>query len=134
MAKRKISESKLEASRQKRANLSALSDLIKDLIELGMIQAETTNAGLIEYYMLNFGYKTNVFNTYEQWKELGAQVKKGEVCVSVWSAPTLRKTGALQVPIQEPASDGTAKEEDKRKDWHICNLFHESQVEYPNEI
>jgi len=84
------------------------------MIDLCMIDAGSVNEGLIEMY--SDGKKLK-YNTFNQWKEKGFQVKKGSKAFLVWGSPR-------QVPVTD--SD---QEEDEFKFWPLCYLFSENQVE-----
>jgi len=105
---------KSDAVKAKRKELSALSQLIKQQIEIGDLEAETVNEGLIETY--SDGEEVE-FNTFHQWKDKGFKIKKGSKAFLVWGKPR-------QVPV--PDSDD---EDDEFKFWPLCYLFSEEQVE-----
>jgi antirestriction protein ArdC len=102
-----------QSIQQKRTILKELSKIIKPLVKEGAYT--TVNEALIqEIYAIN-GNK--VFKTYEQWKQEGKQVKKGEKAYLVWGKPK----GAKEEE-ESPA------DEEKETFFPICFLFSNLQV------
>lgn len=102
-----------QSIQQKRTILKELSNIIKPLVKEGAYT--TVNEALIqEIYAVN-GNK--VFKTYEQWKQEGKQVKKGERAYLVWGKPK----GAQQ-------EEESPTDEEKETFFPICFLFSNLQV------
>jgi len=114
----------------KRLTLSQLSQKAKDLKADFIEQAETANEAIfwgmktLNYFLLNHIYNTNgatEFNTFNQWKEKGATVLKGEKAFLIWGQP---KQGGKK--------EDQATNENEKKDpyeyFPICYLFSNLQV------
>ena len=99
---------------EKRKQLIALSQLMRELIEAG--EVETVNEGLIETYKeQNPGAEE--FNTFNQWKEKGFTIIKGSTAFVVWGQP--RKAEQTPEGSDEP---------EEYKYWPLCYLFSNEQV------
>jgi hypothetical protein len=121
----KPTEEQKKAAAEKYAELCATSELVKFLMSFGAIQSETVNAGLIEYYRNTHNLPTGEFNTFNQWKALGAFPAKLSKGFAVWSAPIKPKEDAPKAAEGETKKDFSG--------FVVCYLFHESQVEYKGE-
>jgi hypothetical protein len=116
----------------KRAQLIALSNEAKELRDNMAEAAETANEALFwtsrttNYMLLNHMYETEgaeEFNTFKQWKEQGATIKKGSKAFLVWGQPVgKQKAKEAQEKGQQPAED------DDYKYFPICYLFSDKQV------
>lgn len=116
----------------KRAQLIALSNEAKEIRDDMAEAAETENEALfwasrtVNYMLLNHMYDTEgaeEFNTFKQWKEQGATIKKGSKAFLVWGQPVgKQRAKEAQQKGQE------APEEDDYKFFPICYLFSDKQV------
>ena len=116
----------------KRAELIALSNEAKEIRDTMAEAAETENEAMywasrtINYMLLNHMYQTEgatEFNTFKQWKEQGATIKKGSKAFLVWGQP-VGKQRAKEAPEKGQQTD----EEDNYKYFPICYLFSDRQV------
>jgi hypothetical protein len=114
---------------QKRVALSELSRDAESLRDLKTKEAKSDNEALfwatrtINYMLLNHMYETGgatEFNTFNQWKEKGATVKKGSKAYSIWGQPVHEQK-------KEKQEEGNS-ELDKYKYFPICYLFSNLQV------
>lgn len=121
----------------KRAALIALSAQAVEFRDEQINNAENENEALfwatrtINYILLNHLYATNgatEFNTFNQWKEQGATVKKGEKAFLIWGQPIRAKAGE-----PEPKAEDTDTEADKYKYFPLCYLFSDVQVQKPTD-
>ncbi|WP_092171894.1 ArdC family protein [Cyclobacterium xiamenense] len=122
----------------KRAELIALSNEAKELRDDMAEAAETADEALfwasrtVNYMLLNHMYDTDgaeEFNTFKQWKEQGATIKKGSKAFLVWGQPVgKQRAKEAQQRGQE------APEEDEYRFFPICYLFSDRQVIKPEEM
>lgn len=104
---------------EKRKTLIALSKAVRPLVECG--EFDTVNEAIKEQYIEQYP-EIEEFKTFNQWKQEGATVRKGEKAFLVWGQPRR----AEQVP------DG-ADEPEEYKYWPLCYLFADTQVYKPSE-
>lgn len=97
---------------ERRTALSKLSTTIKLQMKMGLIDAPSINAALIELY--NQEGHSN-FKTFNQWKALGKSIIKGSRAFTVWGSPINSKPDP-QV------------EQDEFQFFPLCYLFSEQQV------
>lgn len=117
-----VKSARLAEKQQKREELKALSQEFQKAMKLGLIQAESVNECLRMHYAKQ-GF-TNL-RTFNEWKELGYSVKKGEKGCVLWARPVASK--AEKERIEEAKKQG--KEEEAKEDYFpICFLFGENQV------
>lgn len=102
---------------EKRKTLIALSKAVRPLVEAG--EFDTVNEAIKEQYIEQHP-DIEEFKTFNQWKQEGATVRKGEKAFLVWGQPRR----AEQVP------DG-ADEPEEYKYWPLCYLFADTQVFKP---
>jgi hypothetical protein len=116
----------------KRAELIALSNEAKELRDDMAEAAETADEALfwasrtVNYMLLNHMYDTDgaeEFNTFKQWKEQGASIKKGSKAFLVWGQPVGKQRAQ---EAQQKGQD--APEEDEYRFFPICYLFSDKQV------
>lgn len=116
----------------KRAELIALSNEAKEIRDTMAEAAETENEAMywasrtINYMLLNHMYQTEgatEFNTFKQWKEQGATIKKGSKAFLVWGQP-VGKQRAKEAQQKGQQTD----EEDNYKYFPICYLFSDRQI------
>lgn len=126
---------------EKRAQLIELSEKAKK-IRAHMVSTATTAEGqmfwetrTVNYMLLNYVYTTEetVFQTFNQWKEKGATIKKGAKATVIWGQP--RKGGVSledklkKDPHTVPVDDPTAEEYEF---FPLCYLFSEHDVHFTN--
>jgi len=105
-------EQQKAASRQKRADLRALSQAVKPLVEAG--QFESVNEGILAHYSALTGART--WHTFRGWKAEGRAVNKGEQGFAIWGKPK-------HLDAREDAAEPQAEQ------WFpLAHLFHEGQV------
>ena len=97
---------------EKRAELKALSQPLRNLLKEGVIKS--INEGLKDIYTQS-GH--TVLNTLQQWNMLGKRVKKGEKALLLWSQPR----------HVERVNEVTAEVE-KFDFWPVCYVFSNAQV------
>ncbi|MBD3630521.1 ArdC family protein [Cyclobacterium sp.] len=116
----------------KRAQLIALSNEAKEIRDDMAEGAETENEALfwasrtVNYMLINHMYDTEgaeEFNTFKQWKEQGATIRKGSKAFLVWGQPIGKQRA------KEAQQKGQkAPEEDEYRFFPICYLFSNKQV------
>jgi len=109
---------KKEQYLQKRKALIELSNLVRPLVQEG--EFDTVNEAIKEQY-IEQNPEIEEFKTFNQWREEGATVRRGEKAFLVWGQP--RK--AEQVP------EGS-EEPEEFKFWPVCYLFANTQVYQPD--
>lgn len=113
----------LEAS-EKREQLKAISAELqaqRDLMQvMGVEDLPTINEMLHDYYVK----KSNIteLNTFDQWKDKGYQVRRGEKAFLFWGKPRSKQKQEEQ-PAEEPTEQNAKKDEY----FPICYLFDISQ-------
>lgn len=123
---KKVSEeqkaARLAEKQQRREELKALSQQFQIAMKNGLIQAESVNECLRMHYEQQ-GF-TNL-KTFNEWKEAGYSVKRGEKGCVLWAKPVASK--AEKERIAEAKKQG--KEEEAKEDFFpMCYLFGENQV------
>mgnify|MGYP003527946290 FL=1 len=98
----------------KRRVLSELSATLMPLVEAG--EYANVNEGLIDMYK---NEKHQEFKTYNQWKNEGFNVRKGEKAFNIWAKP---------LEAQKPEENATPEDESSRKFFPLCFLFSNAQV------
>lgn len=119
----------LEAS-EKREQLKAISAELqaqRDLMQvMGVEDLPTINEMLHDYY----AKKSNIteLNTFDQWKDKGYQVRKGEKAFLFWGKPRSKQKQEEQ-PAEEQTEQEQQAEQNAKKDEYfpICYLFDISQ-------
>ena len=104
---------------EKRKALIELSNLVRPLVQEG--EFDTVNEAIKEQYIEQHP-EIEEFKTFNQWKEDGATVRKGEKAFLVWGQP--RKIEQVPEGSDEP---------EEFKYWPVCYLFGNTQVYKPSE-
>jgi len=124
-------------TKAKKEQLIALSLKAKDLRDEFTEQADTEADAFywasrtVNFMLLYHVYETGgaqEFNTFKQWKEKGATVKKGEKAFLVWGQPVSKQR---QEDKEQP---GEQEEEEDYSFFPVCYLFSEHQVNTAEEI
>jgi len=128
-----------EKHKQKRAELIALSAKAKDLRDDLTEQAENEETALywasrtVNFMLLNHIYETDgatEFNTFKQWKEQGATIKKGAKAFLIWGQPlSAQRQQEAEAQGKEPEG-----EDDEYSYFPLCYLFSDKQVNTAEEI
>lgn len=101
----KHNEVKRAIAQARRKQLSDLSRKLKTANLLILQDASITiNDLLVKYYEKVAGVPLEL-NTYEQWKKLGFQVKKGAVSFMVWGKPLKQQQDNKKQPDTEDTED-----------------------------
>lgn len=101
--------------------LKEIEEGVEDDYLLNYAHCTCVNDVLLVMHKENTGFKD--FRRFDQWKEAGFAVKKGEKSYRVWGTPKrIPKNGAEETKEKQNA-------EDTYKYWPMCSLFNESQVE-----
>ncbi len=101
---------------EKRKELSELSRAVAPLVERG--EFSSINAAIIETHYKKEGHEE--FNTFDQWKEKGFSVKKGEKAFFIWAKPLNA--------LKEEKEGKTPETEEGAKFFPLCFLFSNKQV------
>lgn len=120
----------LEAS-EKREQLKAISAELqaqRDLMQvMGVEDLPTINEMLHDYY----AKKSNIteLNTFDQWKDKGYQVRRGEKAFLFWGKPRSKQKQEEQPAEEQTEQEQQAEQNAARKDEYfpICYLFDISQ-------
>ncbi|MGM9644254.1 MAG: ArdC-like ssDNA-binding domain-containing protein [Eubacteriales bacterium] len=120
----------LEAS-EKREQLKAISAELqaqRDLMQvMGMEDLPTINEMLHDYY----AKKNNIteLNTFDQWKDKGYQVRRGEKAFLFWGKPRSKQKQEEQTAEEQTEQEQPTEQNAARKDEYfpICYLFDISQ-------
>lgn len=91
----------------------------------------------INYMLLHYIYKTDgatEFNTFNQWKEKNATIKKGSKAFAIWGQP-IKAIKRGEEPEQPQNQLPELKEQlaAKYQFWPMCYLFSNNQVLMPEE-
>lgn len=122
----------------KREALIAMSNAAKELRENMTQGATTENEALywasrtVNFMLLNHMYETGgatEFNTFNQWKERGATIKKGETAFLIWGQPIGRQRAEKAEAKGEPETDDSDYEY-----FPLCYLFSDKQVITAEEL
>ena len=93
---------------------------------MGMEDLPTINEMLHDYY----AKKSNIteLNTFDQWKDKGYQVRRGEKAFLFWGKPRSKQKQEEQ-PTEEQTEQEQPTEQNAKKDEYfpICYLFDISQ-------
>lgn len=122
----------------KREALIKMSQAAKELRENMTEGATTDNEALywasrtVNFMLLHHMYETGgatEFNTFRQWKEKGATIKKGETAFLIWGQPIARQQAEKAEAKGEPEPD------DSDFDYFpLCYLFSDKQVITAEEL
>ena len=121
---RNIEAEKAERIR-KREKLKSLSKSLVSRRDKGEYMGNETDTvnGLLRFYYACNGF-TNL-KTFNEWKELGYTVRKGEKGLLLWAKPV--STKAEKERVREAKEQG--REEEEKEDYFpVCYLFAEKQV------
>ena len=126
----KTKTARQQAAQEKREQLKAISaDLQaqRDLMQvMGVEDLPTINEMLHDYY----AKKSNIteLNTFDQWKDKGYQVRRGEKAFLFWGKPRSKQKQEEQ-PAEEQTEQEQQAEQNAKKDEYfpICYLFDISQ-------
>lgn len=118
MATKKETRSAL--AKERREQLKVLSQKLKSDNAIMIMQDPTitVNKLLLQWYKQKFN--VSELKTYEQWKNFGFQVKRGEESYMVWGTPRTIKIG--------PKPEDEEDKEEKDDFFPVCHLFDASQV------
>lgn len=111
-----------EETKAKRLALMELSTKVQPLVERGIYG--TINAAIVNEFYKKEGNKE--FMTFEQWKDKGFRVKKGEKAFLVWAKP-------LDALKQEKQGEEAPETEEQGKFFPLCHLFSNLQVRRAGE-
>lgn len=117
------SDSKREAVRKRRQALKQLSDSLKRMAETGQFppSEDGTTNGLLREYYAQAGHTE--LKTYEQWREAGFQVKRGEKAILLWAKPKATKDSKAAA-----AAAGRSEEEAEKDYFPVAYFFSRLQV------
>lgn len=137
------SEDNKKPTNPKREMLIQLSQQADELRKHNISNAETEQEAefwqmcTINYILLHYIYNTEgatEFNTFNQWKERSATIKKGVKAFVIWGQPIkASKTGEQTEPTSKQAPEGEDQLAIKYKYWPMCYLFSDKQVVLPDE-
>lgn len=119
----KPSAASIEARRQLMIRSREAKELsIKLLAMTGELRS--VNEILLDFYKEETGAKD--FRRFDEWKEAGFMVKKGESAYRVWGSP---KQFTKTQEMQDVTTGNTDNIESKFEFWPMCCIFNENQVE-----
>ena len=129
---KKAMTAKQQAAQEKREWLRAISadfQAQRDLMELtGAEYIPTINEMLHAYYAKQA--EITELNTFDQWKEKGYQVRRGEKAYLFWGKPKSRQQPQAEPSEdeQEPTEQAEQTTTEKKDDYYpLCYLFDISQ-------
>lgn len=105
--------------RERRQALRDLSNELKSMAQINGKEAHV-NELLREFYA---GAGHTELKTFDQWKEDGYFVRKGEKALLLWGKPTASKTA-----IQEATEQGKSEEDADTDFYPLAYLFSKQQV------
>lgn len=113
---------KREAARKRREALKDLSNQLKQLAKETLINQEYTVNDLLRKFYAGSGHSD--LRTFNEWKEAGYHVRKGEKAILLWATPKPSKQS------KEAAKSAGQNEEDAKDDYFpVAYLFSQMQVE-----
>ena len=126
-------ESRKEAAKQRRAELKALSNQLKQGVQAGMIpeSEDGTINGLLRHFYATQGHTE--LKTFDEWKAAGYIVRKGQKAILLWGRPKKRDT---EKEAATAASDEAAQQAEKQQQddfFPVCYVFSEKQVHAMNK-
>ena len=132
---KKAMTAKQQAAQEKREWLRAISadfQAQRDLMELtGADYIPTINEMLHAYYAKN--NNVTELNTFDQWKEKGYQVRRGEKAFLFWGKPKSRQQAEPTEPDEEQGEQAESTTTAKQNDFYpLCYLFDISQCHKAN--
>lgn len=119
---KEMEESKKERALKRRQDLSALSRDLKAVAEMQGVE-ESVNSLLLAFYKQQ--YSTTDLRTFEQWKEAGYIVKKGQTSFMIWATPKATKAERERVAEAKAKGEHATEKEDY---FPVCHLFDITQV------
>lgn len=119
---KEMEESKKERALKRRQDLSALSRDLKAVAEMQGVE-ESVNSLLLAFYKQQ--YSTTDLRTFEQWKEAGYIVKKGQTSFIIWATPKATKAERERVAEAKAKGEHATEKEDY---FPVCHLFDITQV------
>ena len=119
---KEMEESKKERALKRRQDLSALSRDLKAVAEMQGVE-ESVNSLLLAFYKQQ--YSTTDLRTFEQWKEAGYVVKKGQTSFMIWATPKATKAERERVAEAKAKGEHATEKEDY---FPVCHLFDITQV------
>ena len=107
---------------ERRKELSALSQDLKAVAQMEGVE-ESVNSLLLAYYKRQFS--ASDLRTFDQWKEAGYTVKKGQQSFMIWATPKATKAEKERVAEAKAKGEQVTEKEDY---FPVCHLFDISQV------
>ena len=125
---KEISNRQLQFNRLTRAS-EAARKIKEQLISEAPTQAAALflEARPLNYFILNFVYKTNgitIFKKFNEWKHEGATVKKGEKAYPIWGQPI----GKQKAEEAKSKGETYTPTEEEIERYPLCYVFSNLQV------
>lgn len=122
---------KQEAARQKRAELKAVSNMLKKAVQSGQIppSEDGTINGLLRDMYAQQGHTE--LKTFDEWKEAGYIVRKGQKAILLWGKPRKHNAGKENAEAGEDTDQQTSEQQDDF--FPVCYVFSNLQVHAMNE-
>lgn len=116
-------DSRREAAYKRRQALKQLSDSLRQMAETGLFppSEDGTINGLLREYYAQAGHTE--LKTYEQWREAGYQVKRGEKAILLWAKPKATKESKAAA-----TAAGKSEEEAEKDYFPVAHFFSRLQV------
>lgn len=115
-----------EAARQKRAELKAISNQLKKAVQQGLIpeSEDGTINGLLRAMYAQQGHTE--LKTFDEWKEAGYIVRKGQKAFLLWGRPRKHDTDKEAATAGE---DNEPQDSAQQEDFFpVCYVFSQLQV------
>ncbi|QFQ13277.1 hypothetical protein C7Y71_009810 [Pseudoprevotella muciniphila] len=124
-------ESRKEAAKQRRAELKALSNQLKQGVQAGMIpeSEDGTINGLLRFFYAQQGHTE--LKTFDEWKEAGYIVRKGQKAILLWGKPRKHNAGKENAEAGEDTDQQTTDQQDDF--FPVCYVFSNLQVHAINK-
>ena len=122
-----------EAARQRRAELKATSNLLKNAVKTGQIppSEDGTINGLLRAMYAQQGHTE--LKTFDEWKQAGYIVRKGQKAILLWGKP--RKADRDKQAATGPTAESTeakgaaaAGKDEQDEFFPVCYVFSNLQV------
>ena len=122
---------KQEAARQKRAELKAVSNMLKKAVQSGQIppSEDGTINGLLRDMYAQQGHTE--LKTFDEWKEAGYIVRKGQKAILLWGKPRKHNAGKENAEAGEDTDQQTTDQQDDF--FPVCYVFSNLQVHAINK-
>lgn len=122
---------KQEAARQKRAELKAVSNMLKKAVQSGQIppSEDGTINGLLRDMYAQQGHTE--LKTFDEWKEVGYIVRKGQKAILLWGKPRKHNAGKENAEAGEDTDQQTTDQQDDF--FPVCYVFSNLQVHAINK-